>query len=106
MRRLIRCFKTAEGEMVPLRNIINAPRSLVSAVARRYMRRPPIVPFIPYSASKYLNGVINTNTVVVEVGAGYSTVWLARRSAQVHSFEWSRDWFQLISERLTNDGLE
>jgi hypothetical protein len=42
------------------------------------------------------------NARVFEYGSGASTVWLARRSGEVHSVEHDREWAELLRPRLAS----
>jgi predicted O-methyltransferase YrrM len=105
LKRMTRCWSASDGTVVPLRSLTNVPRSLASALSRRILGRYPEVPFIPYSAIELLEQTISAGSSIVEVGAGYSTVWFARRSRHVRSLEWNAKWFSTITNELRARGL-
>ena len=105
LRRIGRCWSAADGTVVPLRNAINAPRSLASALSRKFLGRYPELPFIPYLATRLLDQAITSRSSIVEVGSGYSTIWFARRSGNVHSIEWNAKWFSTVADGLRSRGL-
>jgi predicted O-methyltransferase YrrM len=64
--------------------------------------RPWIVP----AAIGWLRRRIRRSWSVLELGAGRSTPWFARRAGSVISFEDNPDWQQQTRERLAEEGLE
>jgi hypothetical protein len=105
LARLRRCVATEGGEIVPIAHLVNAPRSLASAVRRKTRGKFDEVPFIPYCASQAIESRLQPESVVVEVGAGNSTIWLAKRSRHVSSMEWDSKWLAFVERRLKELGL-
>jgi predicted O-methyltransferase YrrM len=50
-------------------------------------------PWMNYGTISMLDGFIEPDTRIFEYGSGLSTVWLARRSRQVHAVEHDQFWF-------------
>ncbi len=104
--RLRRCIATEGGETVPLKYLANAPRSLASAIRRKVSGKFDEMPFIPYCATSALASRINKDSVVVEVGSGNSTIWLAKKSNHVSSMEWDPKWLAFVTQRIRELGLD
>ena len=108
--RLRRRFFSGSGRFVGGRNLPHAFGSFFSAVSRKAFNIHPQKLFIPYSAAAALQDIISSSQVVVEVGAGMSTLWLASRVGKVVSFEWDPEWYgrikgELARQRLSNVDL-
>lgn len=58
------------------------------------------VPWWSYPATTFIAERITRDMHVLEFGAGYSTLWLAKRAASVVSVEPDRDWISLLQPRL------
>ena len=105
-----RRFSTPDGRFVGWRKLPNALRSFYQALRRKLWGDIPRLPWIPFSAATALEAVLKPDWKVWEIGAGYSTLWLADRIHSVISIEASRDWFERLnakiqSERVTNVDL-
>jgi hypothetical protein len=57
-------------------------------------------PWWPAPAIRHLDEQLPANARVFEWGSGGSTVWLARRGADVVAIESEREWHRLVSERV------
>lgn len=55
------------------------------------------IPWYTYPAIRFLEPRVRPEFSVFEYGAGNSTLWWAKRVAEVMSFEHSREWFDRIS---------
>ena len=60
--------------------------------AKAFGRYRPGLPWLPYGAIRYLDTVVRPGVRVLEVGAGQSTVFFARRGAVVDSVEGNAGW--------------
>jgi predicted O-methyltransferase YrrM len=78
------------------------PAAWLRARSGRIPERPWIVP----AAIGWLRRRIRRDWSVLELGAGRSTVWFARRAGRVISFEDNEFWLQRAAERLCREGLE
>jgi predicted O-methyltransferase YrrM len=94
-------FHTARGPM-PLSAWLRYPS------ARRLARRGviPERPWIVPAAIGWLRRRIRRDWRILELGAGRSTPWFARRAGAVLSLEDNPDWHRLTSELLREQGLE
>ena len=61
------------------------------------------VPWYTYSAIEFLAGRIRKDMAVFEYGSGNSTLWWARRTAQVISCEHDRKWFQKMKPLMPSN---
>ena len=93
-------FHTARGPM-PISGWIHYPAAWWTARRGLTPDRPWIVP----AAIGWLRRRIRRDWSILELGAGRSTAWLARRAGRVLSFEDNEFWFELARTRLAQDGL-
>lgn len=68
--------------------------------------KTPERPWIVPAAIGFLRRRIRSNWSVLELGAGRSTVWFARRAGRVLSFEDNGFWAEQTRERLRAEGLD
>jgi len=94
-------WHTSEGKFVGWAHLPNGAKSLAQAIARKGWGRYPREPWIPFAARKALDGILGPESVVWEVGAGYSTLWLADRVRHVTSIEADREWHARLTAILT-----
>ena len=62
------------------------------------------LPWITFSAIKYLKNTLTKDMVVYEFGSGGSTLFLAKRVKQVYSVEHDKTWFLTVSAAIKNKG--
>lgn len=67
---------------------------------RREMRELKGLPWIEPGAIELLDKVINKDSMILEVGAGSSTIWFARKAKFVLSFEHNKLWHVLVRDEL------
>ncbi len=67
--------------------------------------RTPERPWIVPAAVGWLGRRMRKDWAVLELGSGRSTVWFARRSARVISFEDNEYWYPRTRQRLEEAGL-
>ncbi|MGH2957262.1 MAG: class I SAM-dependent methyltransferase [Solirubrobacterales bacterium] len=94
-------FHTARGPM-PLSGWLRFPAAWLRGRSGRTPERPWIVP----AAIGWLRRRIKGDWSVLELGAGRSTPWLARRAGRVVSFEDNELWLRRTAETLEREGLE
>ncbi|HTQ30164.1 MAG TPA: class I SAM-dependent methyltransferase [Opitutaceae bacterium] len=58
------------------------------------------MPWIPYPAIRFLRRRLNSNSHVLEIGSGMSTLWLASLCARVDSIEADQRWKDLLQAEL------
>jgi len=62
------------------------------------------IPWITFSATKFLEHTLTKEMVVYEFGSGGSTLFLAKRVKQVYSVEHDKTWFLTVSDAIKNKG--
>lgn len=103
-------FQTTDGQFVGWAQLPHFPVSLFQAIVRKFTGHIPRQPWIPFSARRALERRLRADSFVWEIGAGFSTLWLADRVAKVVSIEASRPWHERLSaiiarEKITNVDL-
>jgi hypothetical protein len=93
-------WHTARGPMT-LSGWLHYPSAWLRARRGGVPQRPWIVP----SAIGWLRRRIRGDWSVLELGAGRSTPWFARRAGRVVSLEDNEFWFETTRERLAEDGF-
>jgi predicted O-methyltransferase YrrM len=86
---------------MPLSGWLRYPAAWLRARTGRTPERPWIVP----SAIGWLRRRMRPDWAVLELGSGRSTLWFARRSRSVLSFEDNEFWQARTCERLDETGL-
>jgi len=73
---------------------------------RREMRELDGFPWIEPGAIELLDKVVNKDSMILEVGAGSSTVWFAGKGKMVLSFEHNELWHALVKDELEHRGIK
>jgi hypothetical protein len=94
-----------KGNRLPAAQYTEIPVALVSTIARWLFRYRPAVPWIPRPARHAIEQLLRPESKVLEFGSGMSTLWLARRCAEVYAVEHDATWQAVIARRLTDAGL-
>ncbi|MGA2271724.1 MAG: glycosyltransferase [Opitutaceae bacterium] len=97
-------FHTARGDVLPLSAVLYLPATVWLMFLPRLMRWRPTRPWIPFSAVRAIARRLTPASMVLEVGSGMSTLWLARRCARLVSLEADELWFKRIGELLRRRG--
>lgn len=63
------------------------------------------VPWFSYAAIDFLEGFLRPSMSVCEYGSGGSTLFFSRRTKSVYSIEDNQKWFDLVSQRLQQKGV-
>lgn len=63
------------------------------------------VPWFSYAAIDFLEGFLRPSMTVCEYGSGGSTLFFSRRVKSVYSIEDNQKWFDLVSQRLQQKGV-
>jgi predicted O-methyltransferase YrrM len=83
------------------------PRYIRDRLTLHYHQtREPELPWWPQEAIKHLSGLLRSSDTCLEWGSGRSTVWLAARTAKVHSIEHDLEWFDRVREGLSAGGAD
>lgn len=64
-----------------------------------------IVPWFAVALTRFLERNITKETDILEIGAGGSTVWLAKRAKSIRSYEHDSRWYALVQSKLKDTGL-
>ena len=94
-------FHTTRGP-ITISGWLRLPIARLRARRGSVPERPWIVP----AAIGWLRRRLSREWSVLELGAGHSTPWLARRAARVLSFEDNEFWLDQARQRLAEAGLE
>jgi hypothetical protein len=103
-------FTDSRGRPIPICRLPNGVRSLWQVFLRRSFGIYPELPWIPFAAIPCLERVITREAFVWEIGAGMSTLWLARHAGRVVSIEADQFWHTklqsiLAAKKITNVDL-
>jgi predicted O-methyltransferase YrrM len=85
-------FCDFEGRRPPAGAWAYLPRSLGSTLRWKLLRTRSPTPWLGYRAIARIRSLVRPGTRVLEFGAGMSTVWFARRGAEVVSVESDPTW--------------
>ncbi|RZL50482.1 MAG: class I SAM-dependent methyltransferase [Pedobacter sp.] len=79
---------------------------LYLGIARKYFNKFPELPWIPFSAIAEFNTIIKKDWKILEIGAGMSTIWLAKKSGYVTSIEADLNWYNKLGEIIKEKKIE
>ena len=99
-------FHTSDGKFVGWNRLPHGFISFYQAMDRRLTGHIPRKPWIPFAAAAALKNILSSQSIVWEIGAGYSTLWLADRVAHVTSIEAAREWFDILSSIIAKERLK
>ena len=92
-------FHTERGEVMPADAWLRLPLTLIERVIAADKERPWIVP----SAIGALERMVRKEWRVLEVGAGASTLWWAKRVSHLTSLETDAGWHRELELKLDTD---
>ncbi len=91
--------------MRPIRHL--TPRYITNRIVEKlYRRTHPEVAWLTPDANEILDDCLGKEDRGVEFGSGNSTVWFARRVAFLDSVEHQADWFDKVTQKLAEEGLD
>jgi len=64
------------------------------------------MPWLVKESIVFIENVINKDSIILEFGAGASTIWFAERVKKVYSFETNKVWEQVLHEELVKGGFD
>src|SRR3954447_6175598 len=64
------------------------------------------IPWFSYAAIDFLENFLQPHMTVCEYGSGGSTLFFSRRVKSVVSIEDNRTWFDLVSRRVKEKGIQ
>ena len=97
-------FHDEKGNVVGWDAVIHAPLALLTAAGKTVGLRPTL-PMISFRASRVIDSLLKPSAKVLEFGSGYSTLWFARRCAELVSIEDDPHWRTLVQGMLAAQGL-
>lgn len=74
---------TQAGQLVSFKPLVSLPASGLTYVALKALKFRLRYPWWVWEAAKFVQRNLKEDDVVVEDGSGMSTIWLARRCAQI-----------------------
>lgn len=89
-------FRDFEGRLPPLAAWAYLPASIASTIRFKATGTRAAIPWLGYRATRRIAQIIRPGTRVLEFGAGRSTIWFARRGAEVLSVETRAEWMSLV----------
>jgi hypothetical protein len=89
-------FHSRRGDLCNPTDLVSIPL----LVWNRLTGKGKNVPWMAPPAVKHLDQLLSAEDVVLELGAGASTVWFARRTRRVVSLEPNLSWAQRVNETL------
>lgn len=94
-------FHDEKGNLVSARNLfLNGPKAITTFALHSLINFRPEVPWISYNAIHEINRNLRSDSVVLEFGSGYSTMFFAKRCFRVFSVESNPKWFEIVQTRL------
>ena len=94
---------TRRGELLSRAELIASLPQLKDRILRAKASQPWLAPLAVTRIDQFL--AARERPAVLEVGAGVSTPWFAKRASQVCSLEDSQAWAKVVEESLTKDRL-
>src|SRR5260221_5681032 len=92
-----------------LGNLLLHPQYISRCLAHNVINgKPPLdleIPWFSYAAIDFLNDFVRRHMSVFEYGSGGSTLFFAQRAREVLSVEDNPQWFDWVSRRLKEKGL-
>lgn len=98
-------WRTAEGAALTWREWISFPVACWQWVLLKTLGHRVERPWIPPSATRALAAHLPPDSHVLEIGSGFSTLWLSRRCARLLSIEADQGWFEHLRGTLAARGL-
>ena len=92
-----------------LGNLILHPQYISRCLAHNVINgKTPLdleIPWFSYAAIDFLEGYVRRDMSIFEYGSGGSTIFFARRAGRVISVEDNPKWFEWVSRRVQQQGL-
>lgn len=63
-------------------------------------------PWLVPASVIYIETILTPESMILEAGAGASTIWFAKRAKAVLSFEHNKSWFNDVKETLDHHGIK
>lgn len=95
-----------KGNFVGLKKLLlHGPRAIVTGLLLRTLGYQPELPWLPYTAIKYLKFSLNQESRVLEFGSGMSTIWFSKNAKEVFSVEDNLIWYEKLANIIEKNGL-
>ena len=98
-------FHTERNEIIPLAEFRHVPQCLMNYVLIKIMRRRPSKLWWPVNVIPQFEQLLDHSKSVLEFGSGSSTIWLARRSGHVFSFEDNEAWYEITKNVIERNRI-
>lgn len=98
-------FHDSSGHICGPIAAFGAAPSLATWVAARARGTWIQQPWWAWGATRFVASRITRNDKVLEIGSGYSSLWLARRCREVRSIEESPEWKEMVEKLATASGI-
>lgn len=98
-------FHTQDGRLAPLGAYVHLPVAIIQWLRLKLFSSYVERPWIPPSATRMIQRHLTLGSRVLEIGAGMSTLWLAKRCRSLLSIEADRKWFEQLGVMLAGRGL-
>ncbi len=63
-------------------------------------------PRLSFLTIEFLEKIITSDSLVFEIGSGYSTIWFGKRAKKVVALEGSGKWHKRVQELIKKEGLQ
>ena len=95
-----------KGNLAAPGEIARLPLICLEAMARRLCGRRPARPLLCHRATQRIANLLHPSSRVIEFGAGASTLWLARRTRSLTSYETDKQWYEAVAASLQRNNIE
>ena len=99
-------FHTQDGHLAPLVAYAKLPQAILQWLRLDWFGQRIERPWIPPSATQVIERFLPPGAQVLEIGAGMSTLWLARRCQSMLSIEADQKWFEQLRGIIAQRGLK
>ncbi|MGB7293181.1 MAG: class I SAM-dependent methyltransferase [Thermodesulfobacteriota bacterium] len=93
-------FHDENGKFIGVGELLYIPYNLPYIFLSKVLGRRAEQPWWPFTARNAIEAILHSDSVVIEFGSGYSTLWLARRASHVFAIEDNPEWFRKIESQL------
>lgn len=98
-------FHTESGKFADIFNILDLFLAVFTWLRFKATSHYVVKPWWVYSAIRDVDKYLRSTDQVLEVGGGYSTIWLASRCGKVCSIEEDQTWANAVSMHAARKGL-
>lgn len=91
---------TEAGQFCGIDSLPGLVPATATWLTSRLIGKYALEPWWVYGAARKMHRLLRQEDQVLEIGSGYSTLWLSQRCQRVYSLETSVDWFHLVEREL------